>query len=153
MAEQASNRRQEAHREGMERSLAVSRYLNALGQGRRGRGRPRKPEAMQARLREVERRLPDSTGLARLRLTQELKNLERGLAVARSQVDLAALEAEFVRHARAFAEREGIEYATWVACGVPRAVLARAGIFPPGAALSTADDDGHPAGTPAPAVQ
>ena len=63
-----------------------------------------------------------------MRLVQERTNLRRELAAARAGSDLAELERDFVAHAKAVADKEGIDYSTWIACGVPAEVLARAGI-------------------------
>lgn len=117
-----------AVRQGIERCRAVDRYLQAV-QGPRPRRGPKRPaERIQARLTEIEATLSTASGLAQVRLRQEQKNLERELAEAATEPDLAALEADFVAHAQTVAEREGIEYSTWVAFGVPPAVLRRAGI-------------------------
>jgi len=81
---------------------------------------------------EIDSALPGATGLARLRMMQEQKNLARSMAELNKahEVDLASLEADFIAHAKSFSEREGIEYSTWIACGVPRSVLAKASIRP-----------------------
>ena len=135
MATQVSDNHRNAHREGMERSRAVGKYLEALYEHRPRRGRKRSPENMRSRLATIEKELPTATGVARLRMMQEQKNLQRELAEAErsGDWDLAALERDFIRHAKAFGEREGIEYSTWIACGVPREVLAKADIRPQGA--------------------
>lgn len=117
-----------AVREGIERSKAVNEYLEALGQHKR-RGPKRSPERMRARLAELEQEIP-SSGLTRIRLMQEAKDLRKELERMERRADLATLEAGFVRHAKTLSEKDGIEYATWVAYGVPRDVLLRAGIVP-----------------------
>ncbi len=129
----------EAIREGMERRRAVDRYLLALHEHRPRRGRKRSPQRMQARLDEIEALLPTTvSGLARVRLLQEQTNLRRELAAAEPGPDFADLERDFVIHAKAVADREGIQYSTWIACGVPPEVLARAGITPSGRRRSAA---------------
>ncbi len=134
MAPREDNGPRNAHREGMERSRAVGKYLEALYEHRPRRGRKRSPENMRARLATIEQQLPTATGVARLRMMQEQKNLQRELAEAErsGEFDMAALEEDFIRHAKTFGEREGIEYSTWIACGVPREVLAKADIRPQG---------------------
>ena len=42
--------------------------------------------------------------------------------------DLAGLEAEFTKVAKAYSARQGISYAAWRAVGVPAAVLKKAGV-------------------------
>jgi hypothetical protein len=45
-----------------------------------------------------------------------------------SGVDLSALEAEFIKVAKSYSERQGIAYATWRDVGVEASVLKSAGI-------------------------
>jgi hypothetical protein len=135
MAPQTASGYQEGQRENSnERARAVGAYLDALSKYKPKRGRKRKPENIRVKMAQLERQLPTSTGVSRVRVTQQLKDLERALAELENaeRLDLKSLEDQFVQHAKAFAQHEGIEYATWVACGVPRTILARAGIFPPG---------------------
>lgn len=117
-----------AVREGIERSKAVNEYLQALGEHKR-RGPKRSPERIRARLAELENEIP-SSGLTRIRLMQEEKDLRRELERLERSADLASLEAGFVKHARVLSEKDGIEYGTWLAYGVPREVLIKAGIVP-----------------------
>ena len=122
-----------ALREGMERARAVGRYLDALREHRPRRGRKRTIEGIRTRLAQIDHEFESASGLARLRMMQEQKNLQKELAElerAGGDVDLAALEQEFIRHAKAFSDKDGIEYSTWIEYGVPRAVLAKAGIAP-----------------------
>ncbi len=121
-------------RDGTERARAVGAYLDSLSTRRPRRGRKPSPEKMRARISRIRSQLPTSSGVNRVRMMQELKNLERTLVRLETgdQDDFNALEDQFIQHAKAFGESEGIEYSTWIACGVARTVLARAGIFPPG---------------------
>ena len=152
MANKSTSDHQDAHREGMERARAVSRYLEALYEHRPKRGRKRTPDSIKAKMAQIETQLPRSTGLARLRMMQEQKNLQRALLEMEKarEVDFKTLENDFVKHAKVFADREGIEYSTWIACGVPRSVLARANILPvagrPPGSSSHASNGGVPAG-------
>jgi hypothetical protein len=59
-----------------------------------------------------------------------LRALDAGDA-AEIGVDLAALEREFARAAKPYADRLGITYETWVDAGVSPELLDRAGIDPP----------------------
>ena len=71
----------------------------------------------------------DAGSLQRLQLLQERRDLEAELdAKSGPGADLAALEAGFVKVARAYGQRKGIAYATWREMGVPADVLGRAGI-------------------------
>ena len=109
----------------------MDRYLQAIQEHRPRRGRKRSPERMRDRLEEIEALLPITTsGLARVRLLQERTNLRRELAGTDAGPDMGDLERDFVAHARAVTDKEGIDYSIWIACGVPPEVLARAGITP-----------------------
>jgi hypothetical protein len=119
-----------AVRQGIERCRAVDRYLEALVQHRVRRGPKRSPQRIRTRLAEIEAQLLTASTLTQVRLLQEQKNLRRELAREAGEAALVQLEADFVAHAKAVAERDGIEYSTWIAYGVPPAVLARAGITP-----------------------
>jgi hypothetical protein len=122
-----------ALREGMERARAVGRYLDALREHRPRRGRKRTVEGIRTRLAQIDEEFPTASGLARLRMMQEQKNLQKELVElerAGGDVDVAALEEDFIRYAKAFGDKDGIEYSTWIEYGVPRDVLAKAGITP-----------------------
>jgi hypothetical protein len=114
--------------EGREQGRAVRRYLEALEAHKPKRGRKRTPESIRKRLGAIEDRLPGADPLARLQLTQERMDLERELEAGEAKIDLSALEADFVKAARGYADRKGISYAAWRAAGVDPAVLKRAGI-------------------------
>jgi len=120
-----------AHKEalarGREEGRAVRGYLEALARARRP-GRRRTAASVRARLAVVTEALTDADALARLHLLQEKADLETELARHEDRADLAALEIRFVKVARAYGERKGIDYATWRAAGVAPAVLTRAGI-------------------------
>ncbi len=114
--------------EGREQGRAVRRYLEALEATRPRRGRKRTPEQMEARLVAIDEALATADPLSRVHLTQERLDLEAHLAVADNQVDLEALEAEFIATACAYGERKGIGYTAWRAVGVEARVLKAAGI-------------------------
>jgi hypothetical protein len=68
-------------------------------------------------------------GLCRLHLTQERIDLEQQLAaVGNGNVDVEALEEEFIQVAGAYSERKGITYEAWRSAGVEPRVLKAAGI-------------------------
>ncbi len=114
--------------EGRQQGRAVRRYLEALESQRPKRGRRRTPEGIQKRLADVDERLSTADPLSPLHLTQERMNLERELTAGDDNVDLEALEAEFVEAAREYGERKGITYQAWRQAGIEPRVLKAAGI-------------------------
>jgi hypothetical protein len=96
---------------------AVREYLDALRSNKPKRGRKRTPDSIKARL-----------ALDELRLVQERRNLQHELETMGASIDMAALEADFVKVAKTYSERQGIAYATWRDVGVDPAVLKAAGI-------------------------
>jgi hypothetical protein len=107
---------------------AVRRYLEAVEVHRPRPGRRRSRETVERRLSAVRDRIERAEPLRRLHLLQERADLESELARLSSGADLALLEREFVKVARAYSERKGIGYGAWRAAGVSAAVLERAGI-------------------------
>jgi hypothetical protein len=113
---------------GREESRAVRRYLEALEAHKPKRGRKRTSEGIEARLRQIEEKLPTADPLTRVHLVQERINLETELANKEEVIDLAALEKDFITAAKGYGERKGITYAAWRAAGVDANVLRKAGI-------------------------
>jgi hypothetical protein len=113
---------------GREESRAVRRYLEALEAHKPKRGRKRTTEGMEARLRQIDARLPNADALTRVHLVQERINLQTELASKGDTVDLKSLEDGFVEAAKGYGERKGLTYAAWRAAGVDPIVLRRAGI-------------------------
>ena len=85
---------------GREESRAVRRYLEALEAHKPKRGRKRTAEGIEARLRQIEARLPNADALTRVHLVQERINLQAELASKDETVDLKALEDGFVESAK-----------------------------------------------------
>jgi len=106
----------------------VRRYLDALEANKPKRGRKRTPDSIQRRLKAINAELGETDRLNELKLVQERMNLELELASLGARQDLAGLEAEFVKVAKAYSRRQGISYAAWRAVGVPAAVLKKAGV-------------------------
>jgi hypothetical protein len=104
----------------------VRRYLDTLAAPRPKRRRS--PEAVQARLHEIESTLLQVDVIRRLELAQEQLDLEAELASANADDGFADLEAEFVKVAKAYGERKGLAYEAWRRVGVEASVLSRAGI-------------------------
>ncbi len=113
---------------GRDEGRVVRRYLEALEHNRPKRGRKRTPESVAKRLGVVNDRLAAAEPLERLHLLQEKSDLQAELDRAASTNDLDTLEKAFVKVARAYGQRKGIEYSAWRAAGVSAAVLQRADI-------------------------
>lgn len=107
---------------------AVRDYLEALEQSRPARGRRRTPESIQARLDAIDADIATADPVARLSLIQERRDLQAELDATTATVDIEALEKSFVKVAKSYSARKGIEYASWREIGVPAAVLKAAGI-------------------------
>lgn len=107
---------------------AVREYLDALRSNKPKRGRKRTPDSIKARLTKIDEELLDADALEELRLLQERRNLTDELESMSAQVDMSALEAEFVKVAKSYSQRQGISYATWREVGVEASVLKAAGI-------------------------
>jgi hypothetical protein len=106
----------------------VREYLDALRSNKPKRGRKRTPDSIKAKLASIEEALQTADPLDELRLIQERRDLTAELESMGTTVDISALEAEFVKVAKAYSERQGIAYATWREVGVEAAVLKQAGI-------------------------
>jgi hypothetical protein len=107
---------------------AVRDYLEALRANKPARGRKRTPESVTKRLAAIEAEIVSADAVTELKLVQERINLQQELASLGTTVDLTALEAEFVKVAKSYAERTGVSYAAWRAVGISPAVLKAAGI-------------------------
>ena len=114
--------------EGRRQGAAVRSYLDALENNRPKRGRKRTLESMRAKLQEIEATIADASGIQRLEMLQQRRDLEKELETSEQVVDLSALEAEFIAMAKGYGARKGIEYSTWREFGVPAPVLKAAGI-------------------------
>jgi hypothetical protein len=113
---------------GRNEGRAVRNYLEALRANKPKRGRKRTAESINQRLASIDKSLANADPIAELRLVQERRDLEVELQSFDNGVDLAALEAGFVKVAKHYSQRQGISYAAWREVGVPAAVLGRAGI-------------------------
>ena len=114
--------------EGRAEGRFVKAYLDALDQQRPRRGRRRTPDSIKKRLTAIDKDLAGASSLQRLQLVQERRDLENELAGMNAKTDLSKLEGDFVKVARAYSKRKGIEYASWRELGVPADVLKRAGV-------------------------
>lgn len=123
----------DAHKEalaiGRAQGRAVKHYLEALERNRPKRGRRRTADSIHKQLEQVDAKIGTADPLQKLHLIQHRSNLSRDLAKEGGPADdMAALEKVFVKAAKEYGERKGINYATWREAGVPAAVLERAGI-------------------------
>ncbi len=107
---------------------AVRDYLEALEQNRPKRGRKRTADSVKRRLAAIETQYETARTLQRLQLAQERMDLETELEGFGATVDLAALEAAFVKMAKGYSKRKGISYSAWRELGVSPDVLKRAGV-------------------------
>ncbi len=124
-----SESHKEALAEGRSHARIVGRYLEALDANKPKRGRKRTPDTVKKRLAAVTGELAEASGLTRLTLLQERRDLEVELASMQAGApDLGELEAEFVKVAKAYAAKKGISYGAWREFGVPADVLKKAGV-------------------------
>ena len=118
-----------ALREGRERGRIVRRYLEALADVRPKRGRPISREGLEKRVADTEKKIESTRNpLGKLELVQRKIDLQKQLAQMDEPIDIAPLEEEFVRVAKAYGEAKGIGRAAWLELDVPKSVLDRAGI-------------------------
>ena len=113
---------------GRAEGLAVRRYLEALEANKPRRGRRPNTENVESQIKSIDEKLAGADPLKRLHLLQQRKTLESRLSAVEEGVDLAELEAAFVKAAAEYGKRKGIAYATWREIGVPADVLRRAGV-------------------------
>ena len=114
--------------EGRTEGRAVKAYLDALDQQRPRRGRRRTPDSIKKRLGAIDKELASASSLQRLQLVQERRDLDGELAGMSAKTDLTKLEGDFVKVAKPYSQRKGIEYASWRELGVSADVLKRAGV-------------------------
>src|ERR1700681_2543958 len=102
---QLTTEHKEAMAAGRTEGRAVKAYLDALADHRPRRGRQRTAETIRRRLAAITAELNEATSLRRLQLIQERRDLEAELEKkAGPAADLAGLEAEFTKVARAYGE-------------------------------------------------
>ena len=115
--------------EGRNHAHIVGRYLEALEANKPKRGRRRTSDSVKKRLATVEQELKGASGLTRLTLLQERRDLEVELAgMQAGGPDMGGLEKDFVKVAKAYSARKGISYGAWREFGVSPEVLKKAGI-------------------------
>jgi len=109
---------------------AVRDYLEAIEANKPRRGRKRTPDSIAKRLEAIESDFADASALKRLELAQERIDLGSELASMDESIDMEALEAGFVEHAKWFGAQKTppITYAAWREVGVSAATLKAAGV-------------------------
>ena len=124
-----SDDHKEALAEGRNHARIVGRYLEALEANKPRRGRKRTPDSVKKRLTAVGEELKEASGLTRLNLLQERRDLEVELATMQAGTpDLTGLEKEFVKVAKSYSTKKRISYGAWREFGVPPEALKKAGI-------------------------
>jgi hypothetical protein len=115
--------------EGRNQARTVSRYLDALEANRPKRGRKRTADSVKKRLGTVESDLAKASGLNRLSLLQERRDLEVELAgMQGGGSDFSDLERDFVKVAKSYSAKKGISYGAWREFGVAPEILKKAGV-------------------------
>ena len=114
--------------QGRAESASVRHYLEALETSKPKRGRKRTPASIDRRLAAIDTQLANADALSKLHLLQEQKDLVDEKSRVNQVKDLTALEKQFIKVAKAYSERKGINYSTWRAAWVSAAVLAKAEI-------------------------
>ena len=124
-----SDTHKEALAEGRNHARIVGRYLEALEANKPKRGRKRTPDTVKKRLATVADEIKDASGLNRLSLLQERRDLEVELASMQAGApDLGNLEKEFSKVAKSYSQKKKISYGAWREFGVPPEVLKKVGI-------------------------
>src|SRR5438552_17007279 len=124
-----SDTHKEALAEGRNHARIGGRYLEALEANKPRRGRKRTADSVKKRLTTVGAELDDATGLTRLNLLQERRDLEVELATMQAGApDLSGLEKDFVKVAKSYSTKKKISYGAWREFGVPSETLKKAGI-------------------------
>jgi hypothetical protein len=106
----------------------VRDYLEALRTNRPKRGRKRTADSIKKRLKAVADEVAAADALSELKLIQEQMDLEAELENFGEMVDLSGLEADFIRVAKQYSQRQGISYSAWRKVGVEPRVLKASGI-------------------------
>lgn len=111
-------------------AAAVRDYLEALEAHQPRRGRQVSAEQLAERKAAIDAQLAtdELKAMKKLAVLQARRDLETALQAHNAQPDLTTVENGFVAHAASYAQRKGIQYATWREYGVSAELLARAGI-------------------------
>jgi len=124
-----SDEHREAMRSGRDQTRAVRAYLEALEVSRPRRGPRPDPTKMRTRIAAIGTELAAVGPLERVALHQERIDLERQLETIEQRDRLDGLERDFVAAVGEYSRRHGISADAWLAVGVPRDALKRAGVL------------------------
>lgn len=113
---------------GRVQTKTVRAYLEALENRRPRRGPRPNPSKMQERITSIEAALETADPLERLNLHQERMDLERQVHALEQGDWFEELEEAFVTVASEYSKRRGISSEAWLAVGVSKSVLKRAGV-------------------------
>ena len=113
---------------GRAESRTVRDYLEAVRQNKPKRGRKRTPDSIKRRLAIIDNQFNDVDAITQLKFSQERLDLSIELEAMTSAQQIGPLEKAFIKVARSYGERNGIEYSAWREIGVDPAVLKKAGI-------------------------
>jgi hypothetical protein len=117
--------------EGRVAGRAVRAYLEGLEANKPKRGRKVSTETLVQRLSEANEKVnSENDPLRRLILVQQALDMEAEIERRGGDKgpDLASLEKDFVKVAKAYSDSKGITYAAWREIGVSPSVLKSAGI-------------------------
>jgi hypothetical protein len=114
--------------QGRREARIVGKYLEAISAGKGKRGRKRTPESINMQITKIDREMAAAPALRRLELTQKRNDLAAERDRLSARVDLTALESDFVKIAKSYSKRTGINYGAFRTVGVPADVLKRAGV-------------------------
>jgi len=123
-----SSAHKKALAQGRLESRAITQYLDALKSSKGKRGRKRTSSSIDIRLTRIDRDFDEASSMQQLEMIQERMNLESEKDRLEGQSDLTALEKEFVKVAKSYADRRGITYTAFRSMGVPADVLAKTGV-------------------------
>lgn len=117
-----------AMQKGRAEASIVKQYLTALDRTKR-RGRQVSAEELQARIDALNVEITEAPAGQRVYLVQKRLDLEDRLDGSQGDdIDIEALEADFIRVAAEFGSRKGITRKAFREVGVPAAVLKDAGV-------------------------
>lgn len=109
-------------------AMRISHYLRALRALKTQTGPKVNPEVLERRIAKARAQVAMKTGIAQLSAVQHLRNLEKKAQGPEMNGNLERYEADFIKSAASYSEKNGIDYGTWRAVGVDAAVLKKAKI-------------------------
>jgi uncharacterized protein YicC (UPF0701 family) len=123
-----SNEHKEALAKGRVEGRVIREYLEGLRATKPKRGRKRTAETVAARLETIDTELESASPIEELLLVQERRDLRTELEAMSNTVDMASLEAEFIKVGKSYSRSKQISYQSWRDVGVEASVLKAADI-------------------------